>query len=344
MRFLRSLFLFVPLMLLVAVVAWLYGSMEKRAEEWAAEKHFYSVRQAAAGLLAAEGEAMRRPKGLRMMGTIEGRKFGYNAIGGQNCVWAEVAPGHIRFEPAEIGKVPVRRIAVWGGVAIAAAMLILWFLSIRSFRRDTELRDEFLAAASHDLMTPLVCLRFGYDKMQVERLIRLVENINGFLKLGGRRPPPVLANFPVMRAVREAYNIFKDQYEEEESGPVAITGDEALEVNADETLTVQILWNLFGNELKYAAPFGRVKAEIRAENGMVSVVFADEGPGMTWWQRRNCFNRYYRAKTAMESGKGGFGIGLCTAKELAEAMGGRLRVKPNNPRGCIFVLDLPAKI
>lgn len=344
MRFLRTLFLFVPLMLLMGTVAWLYGSTEKRAEAWAAAKYAADVKQAAAELLTGEGEAMRRPKGLRMTGTVDGHKYGCNPIDGTSCVWVEVVPGHIRFEPCNIAMVPVRRLAMAGGVALAVLMLAMWWFSIRSFRRDTELRDEFLAAASHDLMTPLVCLRFGYDKAQVERLIRLVGNINDFLKLGGRRPPPVPANFPVARAIKEAYAIFKDQYEEEESGPVEITGDDTLEVFADETLTVQILWNLFGNELKYAAPFGKVKVSFGAENGKVSVVFVDEGPGMTWWQRHNCFNRYYRARTAMESGRGGFGIGLCTAKELAEAMGGGLKVRANNPHGCIFVLDLPSKI
>ncbi|MBQ1428690.1 MAG: sensor histidine kinase, partial [Kiritimatiellae bacterium] len=48
------------------------------------------------------------------------------------------------------------------------------------------------------------------------------------------------------------------------------------------------------------------------------------------------------AKTVLESGKGGFGIGLCTAREFAEAMGGTLTVRANEPRGCVFTLELPA--
>ena len=41
------------------------------------------------------------------------------------------------------------------------------------------------------------------------------------------------------------------------------------------------------------------------------------------------------------SGKGGFGIGLCTAREFARAMGGDLTVRPNDPKGCVFTLSLP---
>ena len=57
---------------------------------------------------------------------------------------------------------------------------------------------------------------------------------------------------------------------------------------------------------------------------------------------RRAFDRYYRARTALESGKGGFGIGLCTAREFARDMGGNLAVRRNEPRGCIFTLTLPA--
>ena len=56
---------------------------------------------------------------------------------------------------------------------------------------------------------------------------------------------------------------------------------------------------------------------------------------------RKAFDRYYRARTALTSGKGGFGIGLCTARAFARAMGGDLSVRANRPKGCVFTLKLP---
>jgi len=73
----------------------------------------------------------------------------------------------------------------------------------------------------------------------------------------------------------------------------------------------------------------------------VDIAFEDQGPGMTPHQRKHAFDRYYRARTALESGKGGFGIGLCTAREFARSMGGELAVAANEPRGCVFTLTLP---
>jgi signal transduction histidine kinase len=69
---------------------------------------------------------------------------------------------------------------------------------------------------------------------------------------------------------------------------------------------------------------------------------ADEGQGMTKRQMKKAFDRYYRSRTVLESGKGGFGIGLCTAREFARSMGGDLTVRANSPHGCVFTLSLPA--
>jgi signal transduction histidine kinase len=103
----------------------------------------------------------------------------------------------------------------------------------------------------------------------------------------------------------------------------------------------QILWNILGNDLKYAAPHGKVSVAFSADDRYVSVRFADAGPGMKPREMKKAFDRYYRAGSAAECGKGGFGIGLCTAREFAEAMGGKLTLEANSPRGCIFTLTLP---
>ena len=288
MKHLRALLIFLPALLLVGAVSWLYGELEAQVERWAKNRFFAECRAEAAAI--AQGEVayseLKRPKGLRMMGRLGEAKFGYGQVAGETAIWVETAPGQIRFAPTSARQLPVRQLARWGGLCLALAMMALLYFAVLSYQRDTRLRDDFLAAASHDLMTPLVCLRFGYDKSQVEKLVRLVENINDFLRLGGRRPPPKAECFPIGEALKAAYSLFESQYLDEASGPVEFLGDLNQEVVADRVRTEQIFWNLFGNELKYAAPYGPVKVQVSAQNGRVVVEFADLGPGMGWWQRR----------------------------------------------------------
>ena len=246
-------------------------------------------------------------------------------------------------------------LAYYGVGALVAAVLVwLTALAVVYFVRFVRERDDFLAATAHDLTTPLVGMRMmiGRDDDEArklnERMLLVVNNIKDFLRLGGRRRDPQPVRFDLVALCREAYGLFAADYEDAASGPVAFDVSRlrgaALEVFADETMTIQILWNLFGNDLKYAAPYGSVAVRFGRDGDRAALAFVDEGQGMTEKQRRRAFDRYYRAKTVLQTGKGGFGIGLCTAREFARAMGGDLVVAANAPRGCVFTLTLPAAI
>ncbi len=234
-------------------------------------------------------------------------------------------------------------------------LFVATFVGARYFVEYAKARDDFMKATAHDLATPLVAMRnlIGFDDGETrnlnERLIRIVGNVKDFLLLGGRRKPPERAPFDLVAAYREAYALFREDYRDLFGGEdveldLSAFGEEGARPKAlgDETMAVQILWNLLGNDLKYAAPFGRVKVAFSLEGGFAKVEFVDEGKGMTRGEMARAFDRYYRAKTILVSGKGGFGIGLCTSREFAEAMGGTLSVRANSPTGCIFTLRLPS--
>ena len=296
-----------------------------------------------------------RPKS----GTKRRDMWGWRDFEGGRLVWARgvgkqdgnrVYLRHTNIEERDYATV----FYVFGVVFLVVLVGITAF-GIRYFARYVKARDDFMAATAHDLTTPLVAMRYmiGRDDGEAsnlnERMLRLVGNIKDFMRLGGRRPPPAREQFDVVKTYREAYLLFREDFRDlfdgcdvevefadgasEESGLAAV---------GDETMTMQILWNLLGNDLKYAAPYGGVKVVFSRRGGFARVEFVDEGKGMRPGEMRRAFNRYYRAMTVLESGKGGFGIGLCTAREFAEAMGGSLAVRANEPRGCVFTLELPS--
>ena len=299
----------------------------------------------------------KRPVGSAN-GKIDGQPWGYSVKDGRASVWIQslAADGmrEWRQRPAEVHEeIPYAWIFYGGGGIVLLVLGGLSAFAVWSFVRFMRERDDFLAATAHDLTTPLVGMRMtiGQDDEEAkrlnERMLLIVGNIRDFLKLGGKRRKPEPKAFDIVALAKEAYRLFAADYEDGESGAVTFEsgcdggGTAVTQVCADETMTLQILWNLFGNDLKYAAPYGKVSVRFRNEDGLVIVEFADEGPGMSRQQMRKAFDRYYRAKTVLESGKGGFGIGLCTAKEFARTMGGDLTVRANEPKGCIFTLSLP---
>ena len=299
-----------------------------------------------------------RMKGWRQSNKIKDVFWGYeegiDKEGRKAQIWFRAGETEWRALVTDtIRPFPYELVFYGGGSLIALVLLWLSGHAVRFMIRYVKSRDDFLAATTHDLTTPLVGMRMMIGrcddeaKRLNERMLLIVSNIKDFLKLGGKRKKPELKAVDIVALTKEAYQLFAADYEDSESGAVDFDCSRlqltAVEVLADETMTLQILWNLFGNDLKYAAPYGKVAVRFVQKAGFVRVEFVDEGQGMTPRQMKRAFDRYYRAQTVLKSGKGGFGIGLCTAREFARQMGGDLTVRANDPKGCVFALVLPAR-
>ena len=280
--------------------------------------------------------------------SIKKEPWGY----GRDFVWYFKGGKAYRLQTEPVEEFNFRTVFYLIGVLVSLLFIMMTVFGVRYFWKFVKSRDDFLAATAHDLTTPLVGMRMMIGraddeaKRLNERMLLIVSNIKDFLKLGGKRRKPELKAVDIVALTKEAYQLFAADYSDSESGEVTFhctptPPTYTFFVLADETLTLQILWNLFGNDLKYAAPYGKVEVRFVQEAGFVRVEFADEGQGMTLRQMKRAFDRYYRARTVLQSGKGGFGIGLCTAREFARAMGGDLTVRVNVPHGCVFALLLP---
>lgn len=277
----------------------------------------------------------------------KGKMWGWKDVGGTRVVW--VRDGNMVYaKSTDIRETDYRMIFWLFGPLMLASIVAVVAITVFSIISYAKSREDFLVATAHDLTTPLVGMRYMIGRRDDEarnlneRLIRIVRNVTEFLRLGGRRRYRKEV-FDLRHAYDDAYALFAADFRDLFKGDdVALeAADDSFEVVADELATVQIVWNILGNDLKYAAPYGRVRARLSKSGGFVRLDLIDEGPGMSPLQRRHAFNRFWRAHTVLKSGKGGFGIGLCVAREAATAMGGELELSANSPTGCIFSLSLP---
>jgi len=236
---------------------------------------------------------------------------------------------------------------IYGGFGFAMLFVTLvTVLGIVLLRRRDQEREAFIGAVIHDLRTPLSAIRTlaksdpQYVSLLADSMLAVVKNAQDFMGFGrGRGEQPT--EFDLAGLIRECYRIFEDDFAENESGPVTFAFPESLVVRSEVTVVRQIVWNLFSNAAKYAAPYGAVAVSASAQDGRVTVVFADNGPGMTPRQMRRAFDRYYRAAGLHACGKGGFGIWLYTSRASARRLGGDITVRQNHPKGCVFNLNLP---
>lgn len=291
-------------------------------------------------------------------------------IGKRGKSWM-MSPGHWGFKHAKPGKTYVwysekKRLWVrevdsaevadfstifWVcGSIVLLVLVVVTVAGVHFFVDSVRTRDDFVAETAHDLMTPLVVTRgfIGKDdevaRRANEQLIRIVDNLSRILKLGGRCAPPDAVKLDIPSLFANAYALFRDRYRAFSDGrDIEISGDMALTATGDETLVVQILWNLISNEIKYAAKLRYlVSVRFSSAEGFARVEISDTGPGLSKRERKRIFDRFYRTKLSRgSSSSGGFGIGLGNARTAARRMKGDITVAANESGGSTFVFTLP---
>jgi signal transduction histidine kinase len=217
-----------------------------------------------------------------------------------------------------------------------------------------QLSRNFLMSVSHELRTPLTAIR-GHvaalregvveDEASQERsleviseeavrLERLVGDVLDLAKLDARRFALLREEVDMRALCERAYATFAEEarargieYDLElDGGAVLITdGDRVL----------QIVTNLIANALHWTPEGGRVDLGLAATNGEVKVAVADTGPGIEPQMAERIFRPFWSGDG------GGTGLGLAIARELANALGGRLELHSEPGHGSRFVLVLP---
>ncbi len=219
-----------------------------------------------------------------------------------------------------------------------------------------QLERNFLMSVSHELRTPLTAIRGHVEALRegviedpqtraesldvvaaaTDRLERLVGDVLDLAKLDAHRFTLLREEVDMGKLVDQAYASFGEEarrrgidYEyDAEARPVIVTdGDRVL----------QIISNLLANAFRWTPDGGRVDLGLRAENGAVSVVVGDTGPGIDPADADRIFRPF------VSDDGGGTGLGLAIARELATALGGRIVLDSEPGRGSRFELVLPAQ-
>ena len=229
-------------------------------------------------------------------------------------------------------------------------------------QQSIRMRDEFLSVASHELRTPLTPLNLLLQglqraaasqpdtpftrlvnrnaetgRRQIQRLVRLVEDLLDVSRIAEGRIQPRLEEVDLVDIAREAVSRLE---------PEAATAGCALELHAprpvvgqwDQLRMEQVVVNLVDNALKYGPgkPV-RVRVETREDWAVISV--RDEGIGIPPEHQARVFERFERAVS--ERHYGGLGLGLYISQQIVRAHGGRIRVESTPGTETTFTVELP---
>jgi signal transduction histidine kinase len=228
-------------------------------------------------------------------------------------------------------------------------------------------RDEFLAAAAHDLKTPLTSIK-GISQLLRRRVARggvaatdrLLDSLAGIdatatkmaaqidelldltrLQMGQplelRRQPTDLVEL-VRRSVAE------QQQSTERHRIHLATSQAELRGRWDAARLARVAENLLSNAIKYSPDAGDVVVTVTREQqaGTAWAVLAvrDQGLGIPAADLPRIFERFHRAGNVV--GRiAGTGIGLASVRQIVEHHGGTIAVESQEGRGSTFTVRLP---
>jgi signal transduction histidine kinase len=101
-----------------------------------------------------------------------------------------------------------------------------------------------------------------------------------------------------------------------------------------------VITNLLENAIKFT-PAGAVRFSVSRKNDNIYVDVSDEGIGIPEEAIPNLYQRFYRARTAVERGIAGTGLGLYMVKEGLERYGGTIETFSEEGVGTTITVSLP---
>jgi signal transduction histidine kinase len=129
-----------------------------------------------------------------------------------------------------------------------------------------------------------------------------------------------------------------------DKGALTLTSDEsdpALVVSGDEDQLDRAMMNLLSNAVKFTPPGGRVTVSANRENGTAVVRVADTGIGIPDKDKKDLFNRFFRASNAVRAAVPGTGLGLSIVRAIIVNHGGDLDLQSREGGGTTVTIRLP---
>jgi PAS domain S-box-containing protein len=285
--------------------------------------------------------------------------LGEDVVRGERLVVKNAVTG--REVPILVNSVPLRDAtdARAGGVAV--------FQDITPLHELDRQRDEFLAAVSHDLRTPMAIikgrtdlLRRGIDRdgvLDIEKidkglqsidvstvnLVRIVDELLDLTSMRMGQPMELrVAETDLGGLVRQTI----DEYGEMHPGRTITFEEDGENVIGqwDAVRIGRVVTNLISNAVKYSADDTEIavstESEIQDGQRWARLAVTNRGVGIPPDELDRVFDTYFRG-TNVSGAISGTGVGLAGARHIVEQHGGEITVTSVEGETTTFTVRLP---
>ncbi|MBQ0097161.1 MAG: response regulator [Bacteroidales bacterium] len=258
------------------------------------------------------------------------------------------------------------------------AFLIYFVLTVRRkrerdrqhemFRMEADKQKEiadakigFFTNITHEIRTPLSLIKMPIERIIAEkeyteaskddimtiqantdRLLNLTNQLLDIRKIEKKDFTVKPSEFEISGFVANLAKRFSPGIRERHLSYTENLGDKDINVVTDAEFLEKIICNLLSNAVKYSK--SSIEVSLRLNEGYICITVDSDGEIMQDSEAENIFKPFYQVKTVNSYlvGSNGTGLGLPYARQLANALGGRLYLDTSNRTVNSFVLEIPA--
>lgn len=249
------------------------------------------------------------------------------------------------------------------GIGLLLLFIVSWILMgkvLKPIEESRKKQTEFVAAASHELRSPLTVISASVSAILVDtsqiphfvsgieseckRMARLIDDMLILASADAKTWSVNKKQIDIDTFLIETFELFlplchnKKQHlylEFLEENPISVLGD--------EQRLFQAITILLDNAMSYTPVGGKIVLRAYNKLNLVCLEVEDNGIGIPDEFKELVFDRFYR-KDSSRNEKSHFGLGLSIAKELIILHGGIIYIKDTKGGGSTFVIEINKKL
>ncbi len=226
-------------------------------------------------------------------------------------------------------------------------------------RQLSEMKSRFVSMASHEFRTPLTTVlsslsilkkyveRDGDKEKQFKHINRIKSSahhltniLNDFLSLDKLEEGKVEVDYQEFEVGPFLQEVVADLEGMAKPGQkISLSFPEDQTITSDVKILRNILHNLLSNAIKYSPENSIISLICEYRGQILTLTVSDQGMGIPEVEQKHLFERFFRAKNALNIE--GTGLGLSIIKKYVDLLGGIISLESEEGKGTECTLKLP---
>lgn len=245
-------------------------------------------------------------------------------------------------------------------ISVLFVSVLIIVQAIRPTEKAMQSQKDFIAAASHELKTPLAVLLSATDAIEaspdctadiknhvslieteVSRMTKLIQDLLLLSSIDAGNRMLHKSNINVDTLLISLYEKFEMICHKKSIDLQIKMPEECFPpLFSDEDRLCQIISILLDNAISYSPEHSSILMEASVQKNNLAISIIDHGIGISAADKKYLFDRFYRCDKSRTQ-KDHYGLGLSIADELVSLLDGKIDVTDTPGGGCTFTVAIP---